>query len=126
MFERKIWHWGVAVFASGIVLGGWLVAQESLLTSAVNEIEGALGVRIAHAQGSEEASVSPTKARARDVYYPNSEDLARDEMLVIACGTGMPTTRAAQAAAWAARVVGMPVPQAMTRISSEARFSLFG
>jgi ribonuclease Z len=42
---------------------------------------------------------SPVKARERDVYYPNSEDLARDEMRVIACGTGMPTTRAAQAAA---------------------------
>ena len=43
--------------------------------------------------------VSPTKARQRDAYYPNSEDLAKDEMRVIACGTGMPTTRAAQAAA---------------------------
>jgi ribonuclease Z len=43
--------------------------------------------------------VSPTRARERDTYYPNSEDLAPDEMRVIACGTGMPTTRAAQAAA---------------------------
>jgi ribonuclease Z len=33
------------------------------------------------------------------VYFPNSEDLAKNEMRVIACGTGMPTTRAAQAAA---------------------------
>ena len=45
------------------------------------------------------AETSPTHARDRDVYYPNSEDLASDEMRVIACGTGMPTTRAAQAAA---------------------------
>jgi ribonuclease Z len=44
--------------------------------------------------------VSPTEAPAgRDTYYPNTEDLAPDEMRVIACGTGMPTTRAAQAAA---------------------------
>ena len=43
--------------------------------------------------------ISATKARARDTYYPNSEDLGQDEMRVIACGTGMPTTRAAQAAA---------------------------
>jgi len=43
--------------------------------------------------------VSPTEARERDYYVPNSEDLAPDEMRVIACGTGMPTTRAAQAAA---------------------------
>jgi ribonuclease Z len=43
--------------------------------------------------------VSPTKARERDYYSPNTEDLKADEMRVIACGTGMPTTRAAQAAA---------------------------
>lgn len=48
----------------------------------------------------QEQLTSPTKARAdRDVYYPNTEDLAPDEMRVIACGTGMPTTRASQAAA---------------------------
>ena len=52
----------------------------------------------AEAAGSTE-DVSPVKARERDVYVPNSEDLAPDEMRVIACGTGMPTTRAAQAAA---------------------------
>lgn len=44
-------------------------------------------------------TVSPVKARPRDTYYPNTEDLGPDEMRVIACGTGMPTTRAAQAAA---------------------------
>lgn len=44
--------------------------------------------------------VSPTEPFAdRDVYYPNTEALGADEMRVIACGTGMPTTRAAQAAA---------------------------
>ncbi len=43
--------------------------------------------------------VSPTLARERETYYPNSEDLKPDEMRVVACGTGMPTTRAAQAAA---------------------------
>ncbi len=47
----------------------------------------------------ENQEISPTKARERDVYVPNSEDLGPEEMRVIACGTGMPTTRAAQAAA---------------------------
>ncbi len=43
---------------------------------------------------------SPVKpAPERDIYYPNTEALGPDEMRVIACGTGMPTTRAAQAAA---------------------------
>jgi ribonuclease Z len=43
--------------------------------------------------------VSPVKARPQEVYFPNTEDLRPDEMRVVACGTGMPTTRAAQAAA---------------------------
>jgi ribonuclease Z len=51
-----------------------------------------------HAEN-DKPKVSPVKARDRDTYYPNSEDLGKDEMRVVACGTGMPTTRAAQAAA---------------------------
>jgi ribonuclease Z len=46
-----------------------------------------------------EPMISPTDARERDFYAPNSETLAPDEMRVIACGTGMPTPRPAQAAA---------------------------
>jgi hypothetical protein len=42
--------------------------------------------------------ISPTEARDRDFYAPNSEDLAPDEMRLIACGTGMPTARPKQAA----------------------------
>jgi ribonuclease Z len=50
--------------------------------------------------GQAQAQHSPVEPAAdRDVYYPNTEALAEDEMRVIACGTGMPTTRAAQAAA---------------------------
>jgi len=46
------------------------------------------------------SSASPVKAlKERDVYYPGSEDLAPDEMRVIACGTGMPNARPKQAAA---------------------------
>ena len=52
MVKIKPWHWGVAVFALGAVLGGWLVAQESLMASAVNEVKGALGASVARAQGS--------------------------------------------------------------------------
>lgn len=56
---------------------------------------------ISTAQAEEKVEISPTMVRDRErgVYYPNTEDLAPDEMRVIACGTGMPTTRAAQAAA---------------------------
>jgi ribonuclease Z len=42
--------------------------------------------------------LSPVKARTRDFYSPNSEDLGPDEMRLVACGTGMPTARPKQAA----------------------------
>ena len=43
---------------------------------------------------------SPTGAvEDRDVYYPGSEELAPDEMRVVALGTGMPSPRPKQAAA---------------------------
>ena len=53
----------------------------------------------ANASAQTAAAVSPVKPRERDYYSPNTEALGPDEMRVIACGTGMPTTRAAQAAA---------------------------
>ncbi|MBW2716855.1 MAG: hypothetical protein JRD03_12290, partial [Deltaproteobacteria bacterium] len=44
------------------------------------------------------ATHSPTKATPdRDVYYPASEDLAPDEMRIVALGTGMPSVRPKQA-----------------------------
>jgi ribonuclease Z len=44
--------------------------------------------------------LSPTKpVQSREVYYPGTEELAPDEMRVIACGTGMPMPRLKQAAA---------------------------
>jgi hypothetical protein len=45
-----------------------------------------------------EPMISPTEVRERDFYAPNSVDLDPDEMRIIACGTGMPTPRPAQAA----------------------------
>lgn len=67
------------------------------LFTGISLTAGTLWAPTAQAEAAPE--VSPLKARPRDTYYPNSEDLAPDEMRVIACGTGMPTTRAKQAAA---------------------------
>jgi len=64
------------------------------LLAGVMLVTGLPWVATSHAE-----ALSPTKARERDAYYPNSEDLKPNEMRVIACGTGMPTTRAFQAAA---------------------------
>lgn len=49
--------------------------------------------------GPYEKTESAASEDRREVYFPGTEELAADEMRVIACGTGMPTTRAAQAAA---------------------------
>jgi ribonuclease Z len=77
-----------AVFVVGIVVGVFFATQGPAIISP------------AFAQDSRgKPMVSPTQARDRDFYAPNSETLAADEMRVIACGTGMPTPRPAQAAA---------------------------
>ncbi|MEW2916158.1 guanitoxin biosynthesis MBL fold metallo-hydrolase GntH [Ruegeria sp. ANG10] len=79
--------------AAGVTFGFWLAAPNG----GLKILGDTFGPSIALAQ--ETPEVSSVKARERDTYYPNSEDLKPDEMRVIACGTGMPTTRAAQAAA---------------------------
>ena len=78
----------IAVLALVIVAfaAGWVAHRVELIgtTEAAEEM----------------GKVSPTQAlEERDVYYPGSEDLAPDEMRVIACGTGMPNARPKQAAA---------------------------
>ncbi len=77
-------------FAAGLAVGVY-----------VSTLDGAVLLAAAHAaeSGKGEPMVSPVEARERDFYAPNSENLAPDEMRVIACGTGMPTPRPAQAAA---------------------------
>jgi ribonuclease Z len=78
---------GIAsVFAIGVAVGVYFTSSDAQLMSSAIAAEPTL-------------LVSPVKARPRDTYYPNSEDLAPDEMRVIACGTGMPTARPSQAAA---------------------------
>ncbi|MCL5779263.1 MBL fold metallo-hydrolase [Limibaculum sp. FT325] len=88
-----------AWFAGGLAFGFWAVAPDHATRAVGDGLERALFGR-AYAQEAE-PEVSPTRVRdrEREVYFPNSEDLAPDEMRVIACGTGMPTTRAKQAAA---------------------------
>jgi ribonuclease Z len=58
-------------------------------------------VESANAASANEAMVASRTGTTpdRDVYYPGTEELAPDEMRVIACGTGMPMPRLKQAAA---------------------------
>ena len=88
---------------SKMVFLGVAITLVAVFISPCVHIDGREGITLgliseANAAESRE-KVSPVKARSRDTYYPNSEDLGKDEMRVVACGTGMPTTRSAQAAA---------------------------
>jgi ribonuclease Z len=78
----------VATFATGVALGAYLAASDSSL----------IPTAVAKTADTAKPMASPTAARARDFYAPNSEALKPDEMRLIACGTGMPTSRPKQAA----------------------------
>jgi ribonuclease Z len=65
---------------------------------AANSKQAAPETDQAEADTGATGKISPVKARARDFYAPNTEDLGPDEMRLIACGTGMPTARPKQAA----------------------------
>ena len=78
------------VFVAGLTVGLYLANHEVSLP-----IPSALAAQ----SGQGEPMVSPVDPRERDFYTPNSEALAPDEIRIIACGTGMPTPRPAQAAA---------------------------
>jgi ribonuclease Z len=78
-----------SVFVLGIAVGVYFSTNGSSLISS----------SFAKASGRGEPMISPTEARERDFYAPNSETLDPDEISVISCGTGMPAPRPAQAAA---------------------------
>jgi len=65
-------------FAIGIAVGVVFVTHGPDLIST----------SIAQETGKGELLISPTEARERNFYAPNSETLMPDEMRVIACGTG--------------------------------------
>jgi ribonuclease Z len=79
----------VASLTVALAVGLYLGNRETSLTSQADAAEAGKG----------EPMISPTKARERDFYAPNSEDLKPDEIRIIALGTGMPTPRPFQAAA---------------------------
>ncbi len=98
MLQAKRQQLGVlAVLALGLALG-YLAAcnkESPRLNAEAAPEEDAVQTRQPAA-----AAASPTASVAnRDVYYPGSEELAPDEMRVVACGTGMPNARPKQAAA---------------------------
>ncbi len=76
----------ISALALGVAMGLYLATAKLPLVSTT--------------QAQESPNLSPVTALVeRDAYFPGSEDLAPDEMRVIACGTGMPNARPKQAAA---------------------------
>ena len=71
--------------------------KPSLLVAFVAGAAVAAGVLFVLSRGPE-ARVAQAEPQ-RDVYYPGTEKLSRNEMRVTACGTGMPSVRPKQAAA---------------------------
>ncbi|MFA9421183.1 MAG: guanitoxin biosynthesis MBL fold metallo-hydrolase GntH [Gammaproteobacteria bacterium] len=78
----------MALVAMTLYLWGHLDGRAGIVSSFISESNAA----------ESPSTISPVKARSRDFYAPNSEDLGPDEMRLIACGTGMPTARPKQAA----------------------------
>ena len=90
--NRNLLLASLALFGGGIAAGLYLAGTNGDL-SLLQSVQA----RESSLRG--EPMISPTEARERNFYAPNSETLMPDEMRVIACGTGMPTPRPAQAAA---------------------------
>jgi len=80
----------LSLLLAGAVLGGSsLLFLQNLPESLIQTAEAAGGV----------VKGPNVEAPDRYVYYPGTEVLAKDEVRVIACGTGMPDARRGQAAA---------------------------
>lgn len=79
---------GVVLVAAGIVIGANLSNQNGDLPTVSKTAEAAGG-----------KVQSPTQpVPDRYVYYPGTEELAKDEIRVVCCGSGMPAARHGQAA----------------------------
>lgn len=69
----------------------------SLILCFALAVFAGIGIQQADAAGGKVKSPTGT-APDRYVYYPGTEELGRNEMRVVACGTGMPAARHGQAA----------------------------
>ena len=78
MTHRRLKAVLALTFAAGLAVGVY-----------ASTVDVSLLIPSAHAadSGRGDPMVSPVKMRDRDFYAPNSEDLAPDEIRVIACGT---------------------------------------
>jgi len=90
----------VAIFGAGFVTAIAVVAlvTSEIVPEAVAEAREVGGIVLEAGQNVNPTTPTGTVAD-HDVYYPGTEEIAPNEMRVIACGTGMPNARPKQAAA---------------------------
>ncbi len=82
--QRRIGTIAVATLAISTVFAlGWELGHSGRSVDPISDAEAAGGV----------VSGSNIIAPDRYVYYPGTEVLAKDEVRVVACGTGMPDQR---------------------------------
>ena len=79
----------VGIAAATIFSAGWFIGNSGRSLSWVSDVQAAGGM----------VTGPNVEVPDRYVYYPGTEVLAKDEVRVIACGTGMPDARRGQASA---------------------------
>jgi len=99
--RKKLKSTGISGFSIGAVVGFCLAVAEVAFIST------------AHAM--ETPAVSPTLAWERDTYYLNSEDLAKDEMRLIACRRCSPGTSPDAPVTLISAATGWMSPNSTTR-----------
>ena len=91
---------GTVIGVGAVMLGvGYLAGHERVEVASRAQAVPAAATAAASTVVAMADRISPVKPRPREFYAPNSEPLGRNEMRLIACGTGMPTARPKQAAA---------------------------
>jgi ribonuclease Z len=88
MKRSKLIVFGIALLLAGVAIGFYLAGGEVSRVTSVQKAEAAGGI------------VKNHKGTAPDryVYYPGTEPLAKDEIRMVVCGSGMPAARRGQAA----------------------------
>ena len=105
MFRNKPWIAGLALFAAGAGIGGWLAVEKDSVAPMLSSAKDVLRLPSAQAQeGGQSPDNTPRGRTPQEIvdgqhpasYFPNTELLAPDEMRITALGTGMPNqTKAA-------------------------------
>ncbi|MBG7606398.1 MAG: MBL fold metallo-hydrolase [Actinobacteria bacterium] len=90
--HRKATSALTVIVVAGVIAGAYFMGRSDERAGRSFSLAGS-------AQAAETPAMSPVKRSTKlDMYFPGTEDLAANEMRIVACGTGMPAQRKSQAA----------------------------